>query len=84
MNNKGVLIPVGDIEVSVILRNKSKLEEFFVFSSSGFDIVEKLLNKRIFYKTIDKLDILCPKTYILNDESDVEKIRLEINILSCK
>jgi len=73
LNTKGVLIPVGDIEVLIILKNKSKLEKYYEFFSADFDIVEKFLNKRIFYETIDKLDIPCPKTYLLKDESDVEK-----------
>ncbi len=73
LDHKGVIIPIGDIEVSVILKNRSKLEEYYVFSLAGFDIVEKLLNKRIFYETIDKLDIPRPKTYLINDESDVEE-----------
>ena len=74
LHRKGVLLPNGDAEVLVILKNKNKLEEYYDFSSADFDITEKLLNKRIFYETIDKLDILHPKTYFLDDENDVKKI----------
>lgn len=69
-----MLLPNGDAEVLAILKNKNKLEKYYDFSSADFDITEKLLNKRIFYETIDKLDILHPKTYFLDDENDVKKI----------
>jgi len=78
LNTKGVLLPVGDIEVSVILRNKTKLEKYYKFYSSDFDLVEKFLNKRLFYKTIEKHGIPRPKTYILNNESDAEEISKRI------
>lgn len=79
LNTKAVIIPVGDIEVSVILRNKSKLEKYYKFYSSDFDIVEKFLNKRLFYKTIEKHGISHPKTYILNNESDAEETSKKID-----
>ena len=73
LNNKGVLLPNGDAEVLITLKNKSNLEKYYEFSSADFGIVEKLVNKRIFYETINKHGILCPKTYFLNDESDIKK-----------
>jgi predicted ATP-grasp superfamily ATP-dependent carboligase len=69
LNSKGVLLPVGDIELSVIFKNKSKLEEYYAFPPVDFNIVEKLLNKRRFYETIDKLNIPHSETYILRNES---------------
>jgi predicted ATP-grasp superfamily ATP-dependent carboligase len=78
LNTKGVLLPNGDAEVSVILRNKDKLEDYYKFPCADFDVVEKLLNKRLFYETINKFDISCPKTYIVNKESDVKEISKEI------
>ena len=79
LNTKGVLLPVGDMEVSVILRNKTKLEKYYKFYSSDFDLVEKFLNKRLFYETIEKHGIPRPKTYILNNESDAEEISKRID-----
>ena len=78
LNNKGVLLPVGDIELSVIFKNKSKLQKYYAFPPVDFDIVEKLLNKRRFYETIDKLNIPRPETYILRSESELEKISKDI------
>jgi len=72
LNTKGVLLPIGDIEVSVILKNRSKLEKYYLFSSSEFKIVEKFLNKSIFYETINKLGIPCPKTFPINNRQEIK------------
>ena len=79
LTNKGVLLPNGDAEVLAILKNKDKLEEYYKFSSADFEITEKILNKHVFYETIDKLGIPHPKTYFINDESEVKKISKKID-----
>jgi D-aspartate ligase len=78
LNNKGVLLPVGDIELAVIFKNKSKLEKYYAFLPVDFNIVEKLLNKRRFSETVDRLNIPHSKTYFLKDELEFEKISKEI------
>jgi len=78
LNSKGVLLPVGDIEVSVIFKNKSKLEKYYTFLPVDFNIVEKLLNKRRFYETIDQLNIPHSETYIPRNESELEAISKKI------
>jgi len=72
LHTKGVLLPIGDIEVSVILKNRNKLKKYYLFSSSEHKIVEKFLNKSIFYKTINKLGIPCPKTFPINNIEDIK------------
>jgi len=74
LNSKGVLFPVGDIEVAVIFKHKSTLEEYFVFPPVDLNIIEKLLNKQKFYETIEQLHIPHPKTYILRNEADLVTI----------
>jgi predicted ATP-grasp superfamily ATP-dependent carboligase len=55
LNKKGVLFPVGDIELSVVFKNKSKLDKYYAFLPINFHIIEKLVNKRRFYEILDKL-----------------------------
>jgi predicted ATP-grasp superfamily ATP-dependent carboligase len=78
LNHKGVLFPIRDIEVITTLKYKSKLEKFFQIPFADLSITEKLLNKKIFYKILEDLNIEFPKTYFPKDFSEVEKISKKI------
>jgi predicted ATP-grasp superfamily ATP-dependent carboligase len=74
INDKGVLFPISDIEVQVILKNKSKLEQYFHIPIADLNYTEILLNKQKFYQTLEKNKIPHPKTYFPNDVSNVYEI----------
>jgi predicted ATP-grasp superfamily ATP-dependent carboligase len=78
LNQKGVLFPIRDIEVYLILENKSKLEKYYNIPIADLKITKKFLNKYHFYKTIEKLKIPHPKTYFSNDDTEVGKISKKI------
>jgi len=78
LNHKGVLFPIGDIEVMSLLKNKSMLEKFFLFPMADLDVTNKLLNKKLFYKILKKLNIDHPKTYFPKDKSDLKSISTKI------
>jgi predicted ATP-grasp superfamily ATP-dependent carboligase len=78
LNKKAVLFPLGDIETSVILKNRSKLEKYYLFISSEFKIVEKFLDKAKFYETIKKHGISCPITYPINSIGDAKIVSEKI------
>ena len=74
LNHKGVLLPIRDIEIFAILNNRSKLEKFYHIPMADLSITEKLLNKHIFYKVLEELNIDSPKTYFPKNLSEVEEI----------
>jgi predicted ATP-grasp superfamily ATP-dependent carboligase len=74
LKNKGVLFPIGDIEVISILKNKEKLSQYFHIPIADFKITNILLDKKIFYSKLKKLNITYPKTYISENLSDIKKI----------
>lgn len=78
LNEKGVLFPIRDIEVLLILKNRSKLEKYYRIPMSILEISEKLLNKKIFYNTLERLNIPHPKTFFPNNISDIESISDEV------
>jgi predicted ATP-grasp superfamily ATP-dependent carboligase len=78
LNDKGVLIPSSDIESLAILKNKTKLEKYYHFIMSDLPVSEKLINKILFYKTLEKLEIKHPKTYYAKNEEEVMEISKEI------
>lgn len=74
LNHKGVLLPIRDIEVAIILKNRLKLEKFYHIQMADLSVTEKLLNKYIFHKILEELKIEGPKTYFPKSLSEVEKI----------
>jgi len=74
LNEKGVLIPTGDVETLAILKHRDKLEKYYKFPMAQLEVAEKFLNKHIFYKLLEKLDIPHAKTYFPNDISTLEHI----------
>jgi predicted ATP-grasp superfamily ATP-dependent carboligase len=79
LKHKGVLFPIRDIEVYIILKFRSELEKYFNIPMANLEISDKLINKDLFYKTLEKLDIPHPKTYFLNDISEIEKVSKKID-----
>lgn len=77
MNTKGVLFPTSDVSVLAISRHRGKLEHYYEFPMSELNVIEKLVNKKKFYKLLDELDIPHPKTYFPIDASEVKSISKE-------
>ncbi len=78
LNCKGVLIPSSDIEALAILKHRNELEKYYNFIMSDLSTSEKFINKSIFYKTLQRLDIKHPKTYYVKDE--IELLEISKNI----
>jgi len=74
LNHKGVLFPIGDTEVSAILRNKKELEKYYHIPIADFKITEILLNKKKFYQTLQKHKIPHATTFFPKDSSELESI----------
>ncbi len=79
LNKKGVIFPIGDIEVLTILKNRKKLEKYFHIPIADLNITKLLIDKKIFYLTLEKHGISYPKTFILKDVSELKNIVKEIN-----
>jgi len=76
--HKGVLFPIGDIEVSVILKHRIKLEQYYYIPVSDLKITEILLNKQKFYQTLEKQGIPHPKTYFSQDDAELKSMSKEL------
>ena len=79
LKDKGVLFPIGDTEVFTILKNEKKLKQYYNIPIAGYKKTKILLNKKIFYSELKKLNITHPKTYMPDDISDLKKIGKKIN-----
>jgi predicted ATP-grasp superfamily ATP-dependent carboligase len=74
LNQKGILFPIGDIEVLSILKNKKALEKYFLYPCADLNITNNFLNKRLFYEMLEKLNIDYPKTYFPRNLSELKSI----------
>lgn len=72
MNHKGVLFPTDDDTVLTILRNRDKLEKYFVFPMATLDVIGNLLLKDKLYNILEKNGVPHPKTYLLRNISELE------------
>lgn len=79
IHNKGVLLPIGDVELLSILKNKKKLENHYLIPISDLDITKILLDKYILYKQLKKFNISHPKTYFPDKPSDLISIVKKIS-----
>ena len=72
MNYKGVLFPTSDDMVLATARNRDKLKKYFKFSTPSLEILENLLFKNDLYRIAEKNGMATPKTYLLNETSELE------------
>lgn len=78
LRHKGVLFPIRDIEVMTMLKHRSQLEKFFHIPMADLAISEKLLNKNLFYKTLKQYNIPHAKTFISEDQSDIDALSKKV------
>ena len=78
MNTKGVIFQGSDAHTSSILKYRNKLERYYEFPMANLEIIEKLINKKKFYKTLEKLNMPYPKTFFPKDVSEVIQFGKEI------
>lgn len=71
---KPVLFVTGDTPLLVILRHKPKLAKYFHFPIADLELIEKLVNKKYFYQTLQEIGVEHPRTYFPRDLSEVESL----------
>ena len=78
-DKKYVILPTSDIEVMALSKYKEDLEQFYLLPIPSFEVVQKLVNKKEFYKLLDQLSVPHPKTYFPEDISELKFISREID-----
>ncbi len=77
-DEKYVIIPTRDVEVLALSKYKKDLEQFYLMPVPPFEIVEKFVNKKLFYQWLDRISAPHPKTYFANDVTEFSSIGREI------
>lgn len=76
---KGVLIPTGDTETLALLRHRSQLESYFLFTMDSYEKANLFLNKKLFYQYLEKQNIPHARTFFPHDENDVQAASVELS-----
>ncbi len=78
-NKIDVLMPVNSIETLLISKYKDKLTPYTKVPFENYSKMIKLHDKGELAKLADELNIPVPKTYIINDLSDIEQFVNSVN-----
>ncbi|MFC1985411.1 hypothetical protein ACFLWC_00270 [Chloroflexota bacterium] len=78
MNKKHMLIPTNDIEALILSRYRDDLEQFYILPMPSLKVIQKLVDKKRFYKLLDQLSIPHPKTYFPKDIAELKSIAEQI------
>lgn len=69
-NGKTVLFPTSDLQVLLISENRDALSEFYSFILPPHDVVELLMNKKVFYQFSVSGGFNVPKTYFTHSRDE--------------
>jgi D-aspartate ligase len=78
-NGQMMIIPTGDSDVLALSKHKRELEKYYYLPVPTFETVQKLVNKKTFYKLLLKLGIPHPKTYFPESLAELRATVLEID-----
>lgn len=72
--NKGFLLATNDIWLIPIIKNKSRLSNYYYFQMSDWNIIEKCWNKEYLYNIASENEIPIPKTYTIRTLQQIDEI----------
>lgn len=73
-----VIIPTGDRDVLALSKHKHELEQFYYLPVPAFEIVQKLVNKKNFYKLLADMQFPHPKTYFPESLTELRSMGREV------
>ena len=79
IDSKMVIIPTGDREVLALSKHRQELEQFYLLPIPSHEIVQKLVNKKSFYKLLAEIQIAHPKTYFPENITQLRLMGSEIS-----
>ena len=79
IDNKMVIIPTGDREVLALSKYKKELEQFYHLPIPTHEILQKLVNKKIFYKLLAEMQVPHPRTYFPENTTELALMGKEID-----
>ncbi|HEY1372345.1 MAG TPA: hypothetical protein VGH50_07725 [Candidatus Binatia bacterium] len=72
------LIPTGDAEVFAASRQRERLQKRYRYIMPPHDVVEALIDKRLFAKLAQRYGMLTPRSYEIDSDGDIAAAAREI------
>lgn len=72
---KPLLIPTNDVWAIAVSKHKKMLEEYFITYSPDFSIIDKIINKKEFYKIMKQNGFIVPETYNVKSFEELESLK---------
>lgn len=69
-----MIVPTSDRHVLALSKHKQKLEQFYHLPVPTYETVQKLVNKKSFYKLLAEMQIPHPKTYFAESLTELQSI----------
>ena len=70
-SKKIILVGCNDDYVSFIIKYKEKLSKYYLFNYTNNDLLDKLVNKEMFYKNFKDSGLDFPKTYFYDTKKEL-------------
>lgn len=67
-----LLVPADDETLGVVSRHKTLLGQHYIVACTGWEVVERLIDKKYIYALADAIGIATPKTLVPGSVEDVE------------
>lgn len=74
-----IIITTNDQWLIPLSKHRERLEKYFVYSFSEWNIIEKLTIKKHLYKYCDELNVIYPKTFICS-KSEFNEMHLQMKL----
>lgn len=74
---KIILVGCNDEYVSLIIKNKEKLKDYFLFNYIDEGLVDKIVNKESFYREFRNLGLDFPRTYFYDVKGKNDLVEIE-------
>lgn len=71
VDSKMVVVPTDDRYALALSKHKHELEQFFFLPVPSYEIAQKLIDKRAFYRLLVEMQIPHPRTYFPDDISEL-------------
>ena len=78
LNDKGVLIPSGDLNVAAVSDNRERLSPYFHFALPPKEVVKLFLDKKTFLQFALRQRLPIPRTFLTEGKQDIRDIAKEI------
>lgn len=78
LNQRAVLFPCGDMNVSLVSQHRESLEEWYHISLPAPDVLEMMSNKASFYAYAQREGFPIPRTFFLRTRAEAEQAAKEL------